>query len=374
MSQGSGGARTRRWRLLVSCALVMAACQSAAAAVHCVSTPTEFQNALNLSSASAEDDEIRVRANQYPLTQTLLYVSTNPGALTIKGGYLDAPCNARSLDASATVLDGGGTSRVMLLTFQPPNQSSATATRLAVENFTIRNGNAGETRGGGISMSSTNQGASAEIWLDNMIFRDNAGFFSGGADLYTERGLVRVANCLFDGNTAPTTAYAHLAAVSAKSDFGNAQGVMITLSTFVGARCPNLGGRACGVGVLVPFGTRADVIDSVFDDNQAGDIGFESTAGTLGTAYLYYNRIGARTGNVTPTEFGNVTESPRFVDPAARNYRLRNDSPLLNRALATPNYYSYSVADLDGANRIQTTYPDLGAYENQDAVYSDGFD
>lgn len=55
---------------------------------------------------------------------------------------------------------------------------------------------------------------------------------------------------------------------------------------------------------------------------------------------------------------GNIAANPRFVAPLDHNYRLRNDSPALDRCAAAPTAY-----DLDRRPRPQGAASDMGAYE-----------
>ena len=68
--------------------------------------------------------------------------------------------------------------------------------------------------------------------------------------------------------------------------------------------------------------------------------------------------IGPRFGG---TDFGggNSLRDPRFVSPAAANFRLLPDSPAVDQALPE---YSEPI-DLDGTSRPQGQAPDIGAFE-----------
>ena len=348
---------------------------SAWAVTYCVSTAEELQVALTAAAASANDDEIRLVRGTYTPAQTLTYISTNPGWMFILGGY-DAGCPPvpPSPDARTTVLDGQGARQILQIAFLPG--SNINAPRLGVNNLTVQNGLAsGFLRGGGIALSSQNSGTGqTEVWLDNLIVRNNSGYFAGGIDVNVTRGLVRVANSLFDANNAPTSAFGHLSVVVTGTEAGNGTGVIIANSTFVKGNCASQGGRGCGIGLLLHPGIRADILNSVFDGNVTGDVNIENGGTAGGSTYINYSRASGFTGNIAPQVTNAIADPPGFIDPAGGNFRLRNNSRLLNRGLGVPPFYSFNGYDLDGALRVQSGVLDIGAYENQITVFANGFE
>jgi hypothetical protein len=344
------------------------------AVVHCVSTAVELQTALTAAAASGNDDEIRLVRGTYVPAQTLTYITTNPGWMFILGGYDVGCAGSPSLDARTTVLDGQGARRILLISFQPG--SDVNAPRLGINNLTVQNGVASEFGpGGGIAIESVNSGTGqTEVWLDNLIVRNNSGYFAGGINVYVSDGLVRVVNSLFYANTAPTSAFGHLAVSVAGSEAANGQGVIIANSTFVRGNCASQGGRGCGIGLLIHTGIRADILNSVFDNNVTGDVNIENGGTAGGSTFIDYSRASGFTGNIAPQVTHSIVDAPRFVDPAGGNFRLRNDSRLINRGLGAPPFYSFNGYDLDGNLRVRSGILDLGAYENQVTVFANGFE
>ena len=87
-------------------------CNSARATqTYCVSTVSEFQDALNQAETDGEESRIDVRTGTYNLSSSLVYEPTlyfiPTGKLTIEGGY-GVGCTTRVDDASLTVLQGDG--------------------------------------------------------------------------------------------------------------------------------------------------------------------------------------------------------------------------------------------------------------------------
>jgi len=344
------------------------------AETYCAASVGEFQNALSAAAATIDYDEIRLVRGTYANPNTFVYGSANRGWMFIGGGW-EPGCTARVYDASATVLDGGGTHQVLQMAYTVTG-STAFAPRFTVDNLTVQNGlGSGFVRGGGISMASFAAApAQAELFIDNVIVRNSSGYFAGGVDLYAERGLARVVNSLFVGNSAPTSAFGHLSITINGSEAGNGQCTIIANSTFVDGTCASSGGRGCGIGVSASNGLRVDVLNSVFANNVTSDINIETYGTAAGTAFVDSSLVGTTGGTITPTITRAITGPPGFVDAAAGNFRLRNDSPLLNRGLGVPAFYGYNSFDLDGAQRVRNGVLDVGAFENQPFVFANGFE
>lgn len=348
---------------------------------YCVSNASELQAALDSASVSNDDDEIRLRQGVYSSATTFTYNSANPGWAFLTGGWIEAngsPCGMQVMTANSTVLDGGGTHPVLHMYFVPPGATNR-GPRYGVRNLSIVNGygdSAQFQRGGGLQISSTAD-IQVEIFLDNLIVASNAGYFAGGADLYVHRGLIRVVNSLFANNAAPTTALAHFAAVALTGDGPN--GVLVANSTFVYGTCAGLGGRGCGIGVNLGAGMRLDVVNSVFSNNDVSDINIEGAAAAgygNGAAFADYSLVGATSGNLPLTATHALAGDPLFESPGGNDFRLRNDSPLINQGLGTIPIYGYLANDLDGAPREAWGALDPGAFENQtwNFIFANGFD
>jgi hypothetical protein len=356
------------------------ATSAAHAATYCVTNVSELQTALSAAASSPADDEIRIQQGIYAASQQLIYNSPNTGWVFLTGGWIQVdatPCAQQLKAASNTILTGSGVHQVLAMIFNPPG-SVPFGPRYGIQNLSIRDGygdSATFQRGGGLHMSS-NVDIQVEFWLDNLIVANNSGYFGGGADVYLRRGLLRVVNSLFTDNASPTSAFAHLSAISLAGDGPN--GVLIANSTFANGSCAGSGGRGCGIGATVGGGIRMDIVNSLFFNNAVSDVNIEGGASGgfgNGTAYADYSQIGSVSGTIALSATNALTGDPRFVDAPNQDFQLRDDSPFINRGLGTIPVYGYLGYDLGGSLRTRFGTLDPGAYENQtwDFIFASGF-
>jgi hypothetical protein len=372
--------RLNRLGLILLAALAALAASPGHATTYCATNVSELQAALSAAASSTADDEIRIQQGIYAASQQLIYNSPNTGWVFLTGGWIQVnstPCAQQLKLASNTILTGSGVHQVLAMFFNPPG-SVPFGPRYGIQNLSIRDGygdSATFQRGGGLQMSS-NVDVQVEFWLDNLIVANNSGYFGGGADIYLRRGLVRVVNSLFTDNASPTSAFAHLSAISLAGDGPN--GVVIANSTFANGSCPGNGIRGCGIGVTVGGGIRMDIVNSLFFNNAISDVNIEGAASGgfgNGTAYANFSRIGTVSGPIGLTATNALVGDPRFVDAPNQNFQLRDDAPFINLGLGAIPVYSYLGYDLSGSLRTRFGTLDPGAYENQtwDFIFANGF-
>lgn len=103
---------------------------------------------------------------------------------------------------------------------------------------------------------------------------------------------------------------------------------------------------------------RGIVNNTIVRDNIS-DINLGNNTYTPSAADLDYFR-NTCSFDLTHGVNGNITNAPNFVNAAAGNYRLNNNSPCID---AGKNAYVVGVVDLDGGDRILYDVVDMGAYE-----------
>jgi hypothetical protein len=350
------------------------------AAVFCVTTPIELQNALTAAAASPQDDEIRIKQGIYTPQQTFTHTSTNHGWLHLSGGWVqegDNNCHHQIRSAAHTILDGAGQRQIMRLYYMPAD-APVVITRYIVDNLSFRGG-VGQNfeRGGGLDISQLgDQPVYVEFWLQNLIVANNSGYFSGGVNLAPRYGYGRVVNSLFFDNSAPNSAYGHLAATLIGSEAET--DLVIANNTFAYGTCPGNGTRGCGIGVGLGQTANMQLLNNLFWENTINDVHIEGmTAIGLGSGMVHYdsNRVPVTSGNIAPTVVNPLVDDPRFVDVNDRNFRLRDDSPFINAGLGIPPFFPLPFADLDGQLRTRFDIVDPGPYENQtwDFIFANGF-
>lgn len=368
-------------RALAMAALITAL--PAPAATYCVGTVAELRAALQAAQAPG-DDEIRMRAGTYVVDATLVYNATQPGWFVLGGGYADAggvPCNTRSTNAGATVLDGQGQRQIMILAHQPP-AGTTSGMRMYVENLTFANGaGSGFQRGGGLNAFLQPASAVNELWLENLVFRGNSGYFAGGLDASVANGMIRLVNSLFDLNSAPDSVFGHAALGLGASPPAYGSGIVVANSTFARGRClGNTGGpRGCGLSIFTGTGINSAIVNTVFHDNPIADLTTQvSSPNGSERVVVRDSLMPVDIGNLPRTIERPVDGDPGFVDPAAGNFTLREDSPLVNRGvLPIPGAYpQFNGFDVAGGLRNRFGAIDVGALELQalDPVFRDGFE
>lgn len=374
------------------CAVLISLCLSlftdrSHAATYCVGSVAELRSAVQAAMTNPGDDEIRIRQGVYAIDATIILTTAQPGWLSIIGGYSAGnglPCGAFSGNARSTVLSGGGLRQILVIGYVPGDASTSGA-RYLFTNFTLRDGaGSGFERGGGLNVSMSGANADNELWIDNLYVAGNSGYFAGGINAFVAYGMVRVTNSHFDNNSAPGTSSAHLAIVANAAHPAYTRAVVIANSTFTRGRCAGSAGigytRGCGVGVGLAAPLKLEVANSVFFDNQINDLSVEGSVGAPPTeqAFISRSQVPIYNGTVAYTVSGAISAAPLFVDPANGNFRLRENSPLVNSgALPLPgNYPALNGYDLDGNQRVRLGTVDVGAYELQqlEAIFAGSFE
>jgi hypothetical protein len=166
-------------------------------------SPTHLQNALDIARTNGADDTIYLQQGTYDAstagTDTFTYGSAdNDGkAVILKGGW-NASFTKQASDRELTLLDGGGTSRVLDIV---ADVSGLTIT-FTVENLTIQDGftNAGTGSGAGIRANNTND-ATIYLTLKDCLFRNCVASGAYAGAMYTSC-YFEAYDCTFSSNSA----------------------------------------------------------------------------------------------------------------------------------------------------------------------------
>lgn len=219
------------------------------AATFNVSDPDSLRNALTMAASNGEDDVINIAAGTYNISRTMMYTTEENHSLVVQGGV-----------AESTVLDGGGSVRLMTLSSTQP------AAQITVSGLTFRNG---RTSGNGGALNVQTVAASITLrenrFVGNAVTGSNS--IGGGASLFSETGKVTIIDCLFRGNRS---------SANVGGLFGSTVSGTIRLigSRFIANRVNNMRGSTyygdAGGAQLYSDGTsRFYVLNNTFGSNTA---------------------------------------------------------------------------------------------------------
>lgn len=219
--------------------------------------------------------------------------------------------------------------------------------------------------GGAMATGSWCGSATAElsVVVDNIATMDGGAFFGAGGG-ESCRSRVTVSGSLVTGNVA--------AGVGGAIVSLNASVEMVA-STIVGNSAT--AGGALYASTTTPFRLRSSIL---WDNGEGSIVGGPTYQVQQYPPWPGYNDIvGSLVPADAPTGFpgdaSTRTGDPRFVDAAARNYRLLPDSPAINAAPFYTEWPATPVVDLDGVQRPIGVAAEMGAYEFVPDQDADGF-
>ncbi len=330
------------------------------AAEFCVDTGAELQQALMTASNNGEADVVKIEAGVYEGVSAVAfaYSSSQNFGVSVAGGYLSG-CAVQLLPPGVTALSGSDARQVLSM-HGAPGSSGA----LNISNLTIRDGFTSQA-GGGLTIGGG--GFTGNVSVTRVVFSRNVSTGAGGGmSLYSE-GLVNVLNNLFLLNRCGLANCAFSATVNAPSPvelrawFGN--------NTIVGNAC--VGGSGCNA-TGARFGGSGSAVfyNNAFAANTLGDLALQNFGGS-GTE-LYNNNLVAISGTPPVAMAGNIAyANPQFVDLLDDDLRPAFDSPLRNAGTST---FALLHEDLRGEERVNEAVVDIGAYENHEQMFADGFE
>jgi len=330
----------------------------------CVSDAAGLNTALTNAAGNTQHDTIKVVQGTYTRTGNFTYNSSQGYNIALRGGYL-AGCASRVINPANTVLDGGGTGKVL-------NLSDSNGGSIQVEGFTIQNGDSAGDGSGVFAESYSNSGQAGDVTLTTNIITGNATDSShGGGGAYARSyspsgtaGTVTLLNNIIFGNSANVGGGVFASSYSVSGTPGL---VTITNNTITGNTAGDNGGGALlyAYSSVLPGGI-VNCYNNIIRGNTA------TTAG----GDIYFN--GADTSNGYNNDYdpaamygswnnsgSNINLDPLFV--GGGDYRLQATSPCIETGTnGAPSIPSTDAAGngrvLDG-NNDGTQTADMGAYE-----------
>ena len=333
--------------------------QSAAVTnIHCVTTSDDLDNVLKdvpTGDGAFDNDEIRVRIGVYYAPGGGWKASAvSDHDLYIYGGYTDAACLQRSLDAATTVLDGNNTSTVLRI--DSPGSANS---RIEISGLTFQHGYGipdlnSPSAAGGLKIADLGPTHGGDVLVERNIFRNNQAEgdpLGGGLVACTDGNLV-VRNNVFTGNQALNTAAAFVVSNNAiafsnntivdntSTDTTQAQRVSVDYFTFGGLKLDNnvFWGNHVGPGI--------------FDINLAGQF---NSAGATANNNDFESTVGTAV-----SEKNSLHVDPAFAGKA--DPRPKWKSPLIDAGTASP-VGGTSPVDVHGSLRLDGPAVDIGAIE-----------
>jgi hypothetical protein len=328
--------RERGQRLLIGMlVLLLLGIASVDAAEVCVDTPQELRAAFDRFIDDDEDMTINIAQGEYAI---LANISNRSADLILRGGYTDGSCSSRSYDPSLTVL------RVVL-----DDYLNVIARHLAIGSLSFEEFEDGATFWADGSL--TGNGV-LEMTRTRFVDPSSRGILLVGEEVYVTEAVV--------SNQATNVEACALDIIG--PDDGN-DFVSIQHSTVTGN--PNY-----GVCIARSFLTpQNDGFQVWIDNNVLYDNGLSLSIDDT-TEYVVRNNIVdgflVDFGAANPGASGNnLPDDPRFIDPAADDFRLGNSSPAINSA-GTATFGGLPQFDVVGNPRFVGPLPDMGAYESND--------
>jgi len=344
--------------ILAAALLALASSPAAIAAIHCVDSALELQQALVTAAATAGDDEVRVVAGTYivppPPSNGFRYVSSQAGDLVVSGGWdPDAPvgippgCEVQVPDPALTVLDAQY--QIEALVLQPGPASGD----LAVHNLTLTQGSSAGN-GGGLYAAPYDEAWVGNTTLQSLrVLANEALQFGAGLYVSVPRGYLRVQNAAVVGNVSGLTGAGAVL-------LANGEDSIVANLTVAG----NSSGATFGAGLMVGGTIPVLLMNSVLWGNTPDDLQLNGDA-----IRLHHNFYDSRIGMQPSDEFGTLNGNPMLAG-GSLGLTPTAGSPLVDHGLPVPG--GLPTRDVDAGQRVVGPGVDIGAFEAQ--IFADGYE
>jgi len=329
---------------------------------YCAHTSAELAAVLadvsDSGIANGQDNVIHLVAGTFSAAGSRFsYSSTSGYALVLDGGY-DATCTTQDPKPGLSKLDGGGANQVL---------SIQTNGNISVRHLLIQNGLHNGSDGGGAQIALVQTQASDPaptlVFANNVVRNNSSNYAVGGLAVFLGKtgstATVYVENNLFVGNTAP-------AAGALFVDLGAGSTAYLTNNTITGNTSSNPDASTTALGD--PSGAITGYVSNTISYANAAAHDFYLYTNTVQFNNNDYDNI---RGTPAVGSAGNVTNvDPQFV--ATGNYDLKPASALhgigrINPAGGLP------LTDIASRPRSFAGKVDLGAHQNGDGIFANGF-
>jgi len=181
--------------LLMSGLLSLPWAVPAQSAEFCVNDAVTLQAALDTAGSNGENDTIRLVQGIYG--GSFSFYAVEGYAITLLGGY-GPGCGSRVIDPSNTALDGGGSVRPLLLSYELDFGCGD----IVLEGITFRNGDSGTEYGGGLYANAyCPSDPGSAFTVNKCAFINNVSLRGGAAYLLSQSGAGTSRDITITGNT-----------------------------------------------------------------------------------------------------------------------------------------------------------------------------
>lgn len=333
--------------------VVALASTGAHAANYCAHTSAELIADLTDVStggiADGHDNTILLAAGTFTTSGApFTFKSASGFAFMLEGGY-NSTCTTQSSVPGTTVLDGGGATQVINL------QTNGT---ILLSHVTIQHASYNGSAGAGGQVNLTDP-AAVLVFEANQVLDNTTTYSVGGLTVFGTSGTATLQNNLFAGNSAPTAA-AFSTALQSGTVYITNNTIAANTNTLSNSMIATIGGA----------GVTAHVSNNVSYGNL-GSGTYDFYLSGFENVEFIHNDYGSITGAPALSSSGNLIGiDPKFV--GGGDYNLQATSPLLRAGTTSPPG-GLAANDLDGNPRSIGGYVDIGAFENIDVIFANGF-
>ena len=347
-----------KWCLGWLCCVVLFWFDSALAGVIWVPTG-EFPTIQSAIYSALPGDVIRLAPGEY---QENVVVDFSLEGVALEGGW-DLEAARRSFDPSLTVIRAGKGSPGMALSAITVDAACGETISLKIKGLTIQQTSAAV--GGGLSASAASGGA-VELHLEGVRILENGAGYGGGLGLLSTGGTLDVdmVNVVLASNTAPPGGVSG-GGMSCESRSTGTLDLSLNHVTVAGNTAAVSGGGIA----LIASGTssmKVDIRNSVIWGNQSKkgpEIHMVEDPGaslTVNAAFSNLNTAGIAIDSGSFNSLGgSIDVVPGFVDPDTLDFRLRAESPCVDKGAGT----NAPRLDFHGQARPAGPGVDMGADE-----------